>query len=199
MFGTPDGEKIDVRKKWAMRKYYIGDGPNVSQSSVSPNKTNRTERSQPRRMDLDEVDRRILSILQADGRAALSEIARRLDMGTATIHERTNSLEEEGYIREYRAVLDPDLLEMTEVGFVRVRTLAGRASEVAERLTERPAIQEIHELTGEADLLLKIRVAGRDELAEFLREIGTYEGVEETATDVALRSVKEDHSLKLGE
>lgn len=150
-------------------------------------------------MDLDEVDRRILSILQADGRAALSEIARRLDMGTATIHERTNSLEEEGYIREYRAVLDPDLLEMTEVGFVRVRTLAGRASEVAERLTERPAIQEIHELTGEADLLLKIRVAGRDELAEFLREIGTYEGVEETATDVALRSVKEDHSLKLGE
>lgn len=148
-------------------------------------------------MDLDEVDRKILSILQVDGRAALSEIARRLDMGTATIHERTNKLEAEGYIREYRAVLDPELLGADEVGFVRVDAAAGRSSEVAEHLVERPEIQEIHEITGDTDLLLKVRVADREGLTDLLRTIGTYEGVEDTATDVALRSVKEEHTLEV--
>lgn len=154
---------------------------------------------QPTIMDIDEIDRKILSILQVDGRAALSEIARRLDMGTATIHERTKALEQEGYIRDYRAELDPELLGHNEVGFIRIKTTAGRSSEVAERLVEMTVIQEIHELTGDADLLLKVRVSGRQEMTELLREIGQYEGVESTATDVALRSVKEQHTLSVDE
>ena len=147
--------------------------------------------------DLDEIDRKILTILQADGRAALSEIARRLDMGTATIHERVDSLEEEGYIREYRAILDPELLGVTEVAFIAVHTEPGRFSEVAERLAEDPALQEIHEVTGEADLLVKIRVRDCAELTDALADLGSYEGVEATETKVALRSVKEEQKLQV--
>ena len=170
-----------------------------SNKLVQPNKTHRGPAVEPSYMDIDEVDRKILAILQVDGRAALSEIARRLDMGTATIHERTKALEEEGYIRDYRAVLDPDLLGRNEVGFIRIETTAGRSSEVAERLVEVTATQEIHEITGDADLLLKVRVADRQEMTDLLREIGQYEGVESTATDVALRSVKEEHTLRIDE
>lgn len=148
---------------------------------------------------LDDVDRKILKILQADGRTALSEIARRLDMGAATIHERANTLEERGYIREYRALLDPELLGINEVGFIRVDTEAGRASEVAERLTEEPDIQEIHEVTGEADLLLKVRVRDRSDLTGVLKTIGEYDGVEGTATNVALRTVQEKSKLNLND
>ncbi|NHN48041.1 Lrp/AsnC family transcriptional regulator [Halostella sp. JP-L12] len=148
-------------------------------------------------MELDEVDRKILKILQADGRTALSEIARRLDMGSATIHERVNALEAEGYIREYRAVLDPELLDVDQVAFIRVTTTAGRFSEVAERLAEEDYIQEIHEITGDSDLLLKVRVSEQSEITDLLSTIGTYEGVEETSTDIALRSVMEKHTLTL--
>ncbi|MFC4550271.1 MULTISPECIES: Lrp/AsnC family transcriptional regulator [Halorussus] len=150
-------------------------------------------------MTLDDIDVKILKILQADGRTALSEIARRLDMGSATIHERVNSLEAEGYIRDYRAVLDPELLGLDDVAFIRIHTEAGHFSEVAERLAEESAIQEIHELTGEADLLLKVRVGDRSDLTDLLSRIGTYEGVISTATDVALRSVKEEQRLNLPE
>lgn len=150
-------------------------------------------------MNLDEIDVKILKILQADGRTALSEIARRLDMGTATIHERVNSLEEDGYIRDYRAVLDPELLGLDNVAFVRVRTEAGHFSEVAERLTEETAVQEIHELTGDADLLLKVRVGDRSGFTELLSRIGKYDAVLSTATDVALRNVKEEQRLDLSE
>lgn len=167
--------------------------------SVQSNKTNSNTATESPAMDIDDVDRKILSILQVDGRAALSEIARRLDMGTATIHERANALEEEGYIRDYRAVLDPELLGRNEVGFIRVETTAGRSSEVAERLAEVTPIQEIHEVTGDADLLLKVRIADRQEMTDLLRDIGQYEGVESTTTDMALRSVKEEHTLRIDE
>lgn len=173
--------------------------PLTANRVVQPNKTHRHPATESTLMDIDEVDRKILAILQVDGRAALSEIARRLDMGTATIHERTKALEEEGYIRDYRAVLDPELLGRNEVGFIRVETMAGRSSEVAERLVEVTPIQEIHEVTGDADLLLKVRIADRQEMTDLLREIGQYEGVESTATDMALRSVKEEHTLRIDE
>ncbi|WP_266082121.1 Lrp/AsnC family transcriptional regulator [Haladaptatus caseinilyticus] len=150
-------------------------------------------------MNLDDIDVKILKILQADGRLALSEIARRLNMGTATIHERVNSLEEDGYIRDYRAVLDPELLGLDNVAFVRVHTEAGHFSEVAERLTEETEIQEIHEITGDADLLLKVRVGNHSELTSLLSRIGEYDAVLSTATDVALRNVKEEQRFSLSE
>jgi Lrp/AsnC family transcriptional regulator for asnA, asnC and gidA len=155
-------------------------------------------RTDKRTDGLDEVDHKILKILQADGRTALSEIARRLDMGTATIHERVNGLEESGFIREYRAVLDPELLGVDEVAFISVRTEPGRFSAVAERLAEECHIQEIHEITGDADLLVKVRVGDRSDLTDLLTAIGSYDGVEGTSTNVALRSVKEESKLSLG-
>ena len=150
-------------------------------------------------MDIDEVDRKILKILQADGRTALSEIARRLEMGSATIHERVNNLEEGGFIREYRAVLEPELLGIDHVAFIRVETVAGQFSTVAERLAEEPDLQEIHEITGDADLLMKVRIGEQSELTDLLSRIGGYDGVTSTSTDVALRSVKEELKLNLSD
>lgn len=145
--------------------------------------------------ELDDIDRQILKILQKDGRTALSEIARRLDMGTATIHERADALERDGFIREYRAVLDPELLGLDEVAFVKVYAEAGRFSEVGERLAETPRVHEIHEVTGSADLLLKVRVSERADLTALLADVGEQEGVEGTETSVVLRTIKEENTL----
>lgn len=146
---------------------------------------------------LDGVDLSILKILQSDGRTALSEIARRLDMGSATIHERVRSLEEQGYIREYRAVLDPQLLGIDQVAFVQVETTAGRFSEVAERIAEHREVQEVHEITGDADLLVKVRVRETDDLSNFLADLGEADGVRKSATNISLRTVKEEGRLDL--
>lgn len=147
--------------------------------------------------DLDDVDRSILKILQSDGRTALSEIARRLDMGSATIHERVRALEEQGFIREYRAVLDPELLGVNEVAFVQIEAEPGRFAEVGERIAEHRSVQEVHELTGDADLLAKVRVREREALSDLLSTLGEYDGVRKTSTNVALRTVKEESRLDL--
>lgn len=146
---------------------------------------------------IDETDLKILKILQADGRIALSEIARRLDCGNATIHERTDSLEEAGFIRTYRADLDGGMLGFTVVAFINVRTEAGRFGTVAERLAERSAIQEIHEITGDTDLLLKVRVRDRDALTALIADIGELDGVVATETNIALGTAKEEATLDL--
>lgn len=146
---------------------------------------------------IDETDVKILKILQADGRIALSEIARRLDLGTATVHERTDDLEETGFIREYRADLDEGMLGFEEVAFINVKTEAGRFAGVAERLAEHSAIQEIHEITGDADLLLKVLVRDRDALTSLLSDIGEYDGVLETETNIALGTVKDADKIDL--
>lgn len=146
---------------------------------------------------IDETDLKILKILQADGRIALSEIARRLDLGTATVHERTDDLEEAGFIKEYRADLEEGMLGFSEVAFVNVKTEAGRFAGVAERLAENSAIQEIHEITGETDLLLKVLVRDRDALTGLLSEIGEHDGVRETETNIALGTVKDADKLDL--
>lgn len=148
-------------------------------------------------MDLDETDRKILKILQADGRTALSEIARRLEMGSATIHERVTQLETEGYLRGYHGVLDPELLEMNTIAFVRVTSEPGRASEVAELLAEEPTIQEVHEITGQTDLLLKSRVANREALSDLMTQIGRFDGVTGTASEIVLRNIKEEHTIPI--
>ena len=146
---------------------------------------------------IDETDVKILKILQAEGRIALSEIARRLDLGTATIHERTDALEEAGFIREYRADLDESMLGFEEVAFINVKTDAGRFAGVAERLAEHAAIQAIHEVTGDADLLLKVRVSDRDALTAVIADIGESEGVVGTETNIALGTAKESGKLDL--
>lgn len=146
---------------------------------------------------IDETDSKIMKILQTEGRIALSEIARRLDRGTATIHERTDTLEEEGFIRGYRADLDGEMLGFSEVAFINVKAEAGRFSGVAERLAENPSIQEVHEITGDADLLLKVRVRDRDSLTDLLADIGEQDGVVDTETHIALGTVKNQDSVPL--
>lgn len=146
---------------------------------------------------IDETDVKILKILQAEGRIALSEIARRLDRGTATIHERTNDLEEAGFIREYRADLDEEMLGVSEIAFINVQTEAGRFAGVAERLAENAAIQEIHEVTGDSDLLLKVRVRDRDALTTLISDVGESDGVVGTETNIALGTVKDEDTLDI--
>lgn len=147
--------------------------------------------------DIDETDVKIMKILQTEGRIALSEIARRLDRGTATIHERTDTLEEEGFIRGYRAELDEQMLGYSEVAFINVKAEPGNFSGVAERIAENPRVQEVHEVTGDADLLMKVRVQDRDSLTDLLAAVGRQEGVVGVETNIALRSVKNDQSVHL--
>ncbi len=108
---------------------------------------------------MDRVDREILSVLQQDGRITLTELAERVRLSVSPCHRRLRTLERDGIIQSYRAVVDPAALGLTFEALVFVTmqqedrdTLLGFETAVAEI----PNVLQAQRLFGDPDYLLRI-------------------------------------------
>src|SRR5262249_48771164 len=144
--------------------------------------------------ELDGTDRRILSLVQRDASLAQAEIARRVGLSTAAVHERLKKLESAGVVRRWTAVVDPGAAGAQVCAFIEVFFEHPRFEKgFIERVRRIPAVQECHHITGEFSLLLKVRVADMPALQTLLLEqLSGHEGVRQTRTVMVLSTVKED-------
>lgn len=142
---------------------------------------------------LDEISFKILKILQAKARIPNVDVAREVGMAPSAVRERILKLEKQGYINGYEVRLNPERFGKSLVAFVVITTHgADMARDVAQHLDRIPEIQEIHFITGEDALLIKVRVAHTQELDHLVRkQISTIEGVRGTHTRIALNTFKE--------
>jgi Lrp/AsnC family leucine-responsive transcriptional regulator len=142
---------------------------------------------------LDVTDRRILGLVQKDASFAQSEIAKRVGLSTAAVHERLKKLESAGVIRRWTAVVDPVAVGVQVCAFVEVFFEHPRFEKgFIERVKKLDAVQECHHITGEFSLLLKVRVADMRALQTLLLEqLSGHEGVRQTRTVMVLSTVKE--------
>jgi len=151
----------------------------------------------PRTRPMDDIDRRILAILQDHARTPNAEIARRLDMAPSAILERIRKLEENGVIEGYSARLSPRALGYGVVAFVHVRT-SGAGIDGARAFAEIPEVQEVHDVAGDDGWVLKIRSVDAEGLRAVVRErIATAKGVAEVKTLYVLKSAKESSALPI--
>jgi len=138
-------------------------------------------------MELDETDRAILRILQEDARTPFSEVARRIDMSSATVHDRVNRMEEAGVIEGYHASIDPKAVGYGVSAFVGLRIEQGREEDALERLRDIDGVREIHLTTGEWDVMLKIVAADTDSLRELMFErVAEMDGFSRSQTMIIL-------------
>ncbi len=149
------------------------------------------------RTGLDEVDRKILRILQKNSRTPLREISKEVGLAESTVYERIKKLKERGIIQRFTVMLDPEALGFHIMAFILIKAQAGMYTNVASELARYPQIVEIYETTGDYDMLIKIRTSGSDELNEFLDRIGNVDGVVATHTMVVLKVHKETTELPL--
>lgn len=147
----------------------------------------------------DEIDEKILTILQQDARASNAEIARQLGMAPSAIFERIRKLEARGVIEGYETRLNPRALDAGLLAFVFVRdegaygTLATGAA-----LAAIPEAQEVHNVAGEDCYLVKVRVADTEALARLLREgFGAIPSIRSTRTTIVLDTLKETARVNL--
>ena len=155
---------------------------------------------------LDDLDRELLNSLLLNARAPLSEIARKLGVARTTLSERLEKLEKMGIVKGFRAELDLRRLGYKFTAFVLVKVrragLRGDKSNqelLAEKIigdcrTRRdlPWVEEAHIITGEYDLLLKVRVKDIDELTAFLiRYMPEHSDVVQTHTILVLKTIEE--------
>lgn len=146
---------------------------------------------------IDDIDARILTILQDDARTSNSEIARQLGMAPSAIFERIRKLEARGVIAGYTARLEPRALGRGLLAFVFVRASERQgAPQTSAALAALPEVQEIHHVAGEDCLLVKVRVADTEALSRLLRErFGAVETIASTRTTIVLETVKESAAL----
>lgn len=150
---------------------------------------------------IDQFDRKILALLQADARLTNNDLSERVNLSASQCSRRRQRLEESGLIRGYRAVLDRERLGFPLVNVISV-TLAthnrDNARRFAELLRGLPEVQEAHALTGEMDYVLKVVTRDLKSLSEFVNDVLLpHESVQHVKTAIVLETLKEDGPLPL--
>ncbi len=141
---------------------------------------------------MDELDRKILKHLIADGRASYREISKHIGAPPATVHARVKRLMSLGVIRGFTPVIDPAKLGLELTALILVRASGPHLVEVEKDIAEYENVCAVYDITGEYDIAVIARFKGRRELNDFIKKLLSHRHVERTVTSIVLNVVKED-------
>jgi DNA-binding Lrp family transcriptional regulator len=144
-------------------------------------------------MSLDQTDRRILTALQKRGRISNADLSELVNLSPSACHRRVQRLENDGYIRDYVALLDARKMRVPTTVFVEI-TLSGQADEVLEAFEKAvariPDVLECHLMAGVADYILKVVAENTEDFARIHRQhLARLPGVAQMQSSFALRTV----------
>ena len=141
---------------------------------------------------LDEIDLKIVNILQSKARIPNVEVARQVGMAPSAVLERIRKLEKQGYINGYEVRLNPRRFNRAQVVFVMIQIVLTEAEMIATALAAIDQVQEVHLVSGADALLVKLRVADTDQLGQLLKAaIAPIAGVRATNSMLVMQTAKE--------
>jgi Lrp/AsnC family leucine-responsive transcriptional regulator len=147
---------------------------------------------------LDDIDLKILEIVQKHGRTRRNDLADRVGLSLPAVSERLRKLEEAGIISGYYARLNPGALGKDITAFVLVTVDSSKHyASFVEHVQNTEDILECHAITGEGTHLLKIRTENTSSLEKLLAKIQSWTGVVKTTTSMVLSTPKETTVIKI--
>lgn len=120
---------------------------------------------------LDEIDRKLLNILQLNSRITIRELSDKLHLSTTPIHERIKKLEKSGYIKQYLTLVDPKLLGKKLIVYISVSLNNHMKEAVDEFEKEMDKLEEVMEcyyISGNSDFMLKVHCNDMDDFHNFI-------------------------------
>ncbi|MFW9848181.1 MAG: Lrp/AsnC family transcriptional regulator [Candidatus Thorarchaeota archaeon] len=153
----------------------------------------------------DKTNLKILELLQEDCKIGVKEISQAVDKGISTVHARIKSMEQGKIIKQYTAILDPQLLNRPTLAliFVTIRyRIPGQTDLLSQRefcqeISKHPFVQEVFILSGQFDVFLKVRTKDVQEMnrfiVDYLRELPT---VDRTLTMFVMDTFLETQELR---
>ena len=149
---------------------------------------------------LDEKDSAILTLIQKNSKLTAKQISKKVNAPITTVFAKTKRMEELGVIKEYRAIVAPEKLSAGTAAFI-LASVSYRAKGddvpisqrvVAEEIARFPEVQEVHIITGDWDLLVKLRAENVDAIGKFVVDkLRLIKGLEKTLTCMVFETVKE--------
>lgn len=151
--------------------------------------------------DLDRIDRKILRLLQQEGRISMTDLAQRVDLSVTPCAERVKRLERDGVITGYHAHLNPAALAQGLLVFVQIK-LAAKSGAIFEEFRREvrklPNILECHLVSGDFDYLIKARIPEINAYRKLLGDqLLALPGASESRSYIVMEEIKESVALEV--
>lgn len=145
-------------------------------------------------VEIDNIDRKIISLFNEDGRMSYRKIAKRLDVSIGTVHNRMEKLTKNGVIQKFSPVIDHSKLGYNLTTIIGVRVKGGVLENWEDRTAYHKNVLCMYDVTGEFDAILVARFKDTSELDQFIKSLLKEPDVQRTYTQTVLNIVKEDLS-----
>lgn len=149
---------------------------------------------------LDDMDRKILALLQEDAAQSLDEIARKVGSSKTPVWNRIRRMRDAGVILRETAILDPEALGLEACFFVLIRTSEHEAEwqrKFLQTLRERPEVLEAHRLAGDIDYILKVRVRNARAYDTFYQALIAQVKIHNVTALLSMEEIKSTTALPL--
>lgn len=151
-------------------------------------------------LKLDDKDLGILALIQRNCKLTAKQIAKRVNSPITTVFAKIKRMEKLGIIEGYKAILDPKKLDYSTTAFILISvsyrtknkgTLISQR-EIAKEIAKYPEVQEVHIISGDWDLLIKLKAENVDAIGKFvIDKLRLIEGIEKTLTCMVFETCKE--------
>lgn len=144
---------------------------------------------------IDELDRKIIRVLNANARKSFREVAKEVGTSATAVIHTVKKLETAGAVRGYVPVVDPDYFGLGLAAIVAVRISKGKLIETQKRIAQDPHVAAVYDVTGDWDCFIIGRFSGREDLNGFVKGLLAIPHVDRTVTHLVLNVVKEEPRL----
>ena len=146
---------------------------------------------------IDELDLRIISHLQENGRIPVAELAKKLNQPENTVRYRIERLLKNGVIRRFTALVDPRALGLNVSAAVMFKVDPKKLDQLLEKLTSTKDVTNVYQLSGEWDLIAVVFAKDIQDLHERVEELRRAEGVKEMNVMITTRVIKSEYRYVL--
>ena len=147
---------------------------------------------------IDDIDLKIIDILNKDASTAFVDIAKRIGISDATVHIRVRKMMASGIINKFTISVDNNLLGYDHMAFMGINITPGSADQIASDLLKIEEVLEMHEMHGKFDLLVKIRAKDLNQMREIVaNKICKIPHILESELMTVLKTKKEEQMISL--
>ncbi len=150
---------------------------------------------------IDEIDRKLLNILQDNSRITIRELSEKLHLSTTPIHERIKKMEKNGFIKQYITLLDPRALGKKLTVFISV-SLSNHTKEVVDEFENEvknlPEVMECYYVSGNWDFLLKVQCNDMEDYHNFvIHKFSVIKNITQFYSSFVMSEAKQSYKYEL--
>ncbi len=146
---------------------------------------------------IEDVDLKILSLLQEDCRLSFNKIAKKLGISVGTAFNHVKSLEKKGIISGYTLTLDSGKLGYALTVIIMIQAEGSFLADVETEISKSANIIAVYDITGDYDAVAIAKFKDRSSLNSFIKNLLSLPHIKRTVTHIALNVIKEDRKVKL--